>query len=146
MSLVEESSFEDCIIFVLYWLLCQVKSTSFRLVLTMPVRDVRKHRDLHLERKHVYNVYDQIAPKFSEISQKAWPNVRRFLKDLPPGSVVADIGITESKKCKSHMRKEYILSWRIKLEFQWDNQNIGNKHVIYYSRGFIIIFTMVIWV
>lgn len=92
MSLVEESSFEDCIIFVLYWLLCQVKSTSFRLVLTMPVRDVRKHRDLHLERKHVYNVYDQIAPKFSEISQKAWPNVRRFLKDLPPGSVVADIG------------------------------------------------------
>lgn len=92
MSLVEESSFEDCIIFVLYCLLCQVKSTSFRLVLTMPVRDVRKHRDLHLERKHVYNVYDQIAPKFSEISQKAWPNVRRFLKDLPPGSVVADIG------------------------------------------------------
>uniref|UniRef100_K1QTK1 Methyltransferase type 11 domain-containing protein n=1 Tax=Magallana gigas TaxID=29159 RepID=K1QTK1_MAGGI len=58
----------------------------------MPVQDVRKHRDLHLERKHVYNVYDQIAPKFSEISQKAWPNVRRFLKDLPPGSVVADIG------------------------------------------------------
>lgn len=69
-----------------------MKSTSFRLVLTMPVRDVRKHRDLHLERKHVYNVYDQIAPKFSEISQKAWPNVRRFLRDLPPGSVVADIG------------------------------------------------------
>ncbi|XP_062609169.1 uncharacterized protein LOC134270927 [Saccostrea cucullata] len=58
----------------------------------MPVRDNRKHKDLHLEKNHVYNVYDQIAPKFSEISQKAWPNVRRFLKDLPPGSIVADIG------------------------------------------------------
>ncbi|XP_061165019.1 uncharacterized protein LOC133173976 isoform X2 [Saccostrea echinata] len=61
-------------------------------MLKMPVRDDRKYKDLHLERNHVYNVYDQIAPKFSEISQKAWPNVRRFLKDLPPGSIVADIG------------------------------------------------------
>lgn len=93
MSLMEESSFKDRIIFVLYIsIIMSYKSTSFRLVLNMPVRDVRKHRDLHLERKHVYNVYDQIAPKFSEISQKAWPNVRRFLKDLPPGSIVADIG------------------------------------------------------
>jgi hypothetical protein len=58
----------------------------------MPVRDDRKNKDLQLEEKHVYNVYDQIAPKFSEISQKAWPNVRRFLKELPPGSIVADIG------------------------------------------------------
>lgn len=90
MSPMEESSFEDhiCIISIIM----SYKSTSFRLVLNMPVRDVRKNRDLHLERKHVYNVYDQIAPKFSEISQKAWPNVRRFLKDLPPGSIVADIG------------------------------------------------------
>lgn len=60
--------------------------------LKMPVRDDRKNKDLHLEEKHVYNVYDQIATKFSEISQKAWPNVRRFLKELPPGSIVADIG------------------------------------------------------
>lgn len=108
MSLMEESSFKDRIIFVLYIsIIMSYKSTSFRLVLNMPVRDVRKHRDLHLERKHVYNVYDQIAPKFSEISQKAWPNVRRFLKDLPPGSIVADIGSWIQKLQKQHVIRIY---------------------------------------
>lgn len=108
MSLMEESSFKDRIIFVLYIsIIMSYKSTSFRLVLNMPVRDVRKHRDLHLERKHVYNVYDQIAPKFSEISQKAWPNVRRFLKDLPPGSIVADIGSWIQKLQKQQVIRIY---------------------------------------
>ncbi|XP_060084331.1 uncharacterized protein LOC132563605 [Ylistrum balloti] len=59
----------------------------------MPRPDImgRKSSDT-LEQEHVYSVYDQIAPCFSEISQKAWPNVRRFLKRLQPGSLVADIG------------------------------------------------------
>ncbi|XP_069131119.1 uncharacterized protein [Argopecten irradians] len=59
----------------------------------MPRSDImgRKPSE-NLEQDHVYSVYDQIAPCFSEISQKAWPNVRRFLKRLQPGSLVADIG------------------------------------------------------
>lgn len=80
--------------------------------LNMPVRDDRKHRDLHLEKKHVYNVYDQIAPKFTEISQKAWPNVRRFLKDLPPGSLVADIG----RYIKWEIWKMYMFGRGVTLE------------------------------
>ncbi|KAK3099767.1 hypothetical protein FSP39_009301 [Pinctada imbricata] len=54
--------------------------------------DGRDRGGRHLEDAHVYRVYNQIAPKFSSFSQKAWPNVRRFLKDLKPGSFVADIG------------------------------------------------------
>ncbi|OWF48956.1 uncharacterized protein LOC110452444 [Mizuhopecten yessoensis] len=59
----------------------------------MPLQDNTGRRSSDkLEQNHVYSVYDQIAPCFSEISQKAWPNVRRFLKRLQPGSLVADIG------------------------------------------------------
>ncbi|XP_033742724.1 uncharacterized protein LOC117329102 [Pecten maximus] len=59
----------------------------------MPRPDIMGRRSSEsLEQDHVYSVYDQIAPCFSEISQKAWPNVRRFLKRLQPGSLVADIG------------------------------------------------------
>ena len=63
----------------------------------MPVRDGRGTESRHIEETHVYKVYNQIAPKFSNISQKAWPNVRRFLKDLQPGSFVADIGKTKGE-------------------------------------------------
>lgn len=45
-----------------------------------------------LEQSHVHQVYDQIAPCFAEISQKAWPNVRKFLKEQTPGSLIADVG------------------------------------------------------
>lgn len=45
-----------------------------------------------LERDHVHNVYDKIAPYFNDSRYKAWPKVRQFLLDLPPGSIVADIG------------------------------------------------------
>lgn len=45
-----------------------------------------------LERDHVHSVYDKIAPYFNDSRYKAWPKVRQFLLDLPPGSIVADIG------------------------------------------------------
>lgn len=45
-----------------------------------------------LERDHVHNVYDKIAPYFNDSRYKAWPKVRQFLLDLQPGSIVADIG------------------------------------------------------
>jgi hypothetical protein len=46
----------------------------------------------YLEERHVKNVYDTIAPSFNEIPQKVWPNVKKFIKNLSPGSLVADIG------------------------------------------------------
>uniref|UniRef100_A0A1A7Z296 KIAA1456 n=1 Tax=Iconisemion striatum TaxID=60296 RepID=A0A1A7Z296_9TELE len=50
-----------------------------------------------LERDHVHNVYDKIAPYFNDSRYKAWPKVRQFLLDLPAGSVVADIGCGNGK-------------------------------------------------
>lgn len=45
------------------------------------------------EHLHVRSVYDEIAPCMNDIEHKAWPNVKRFLKKLPFGAVVADIGM-----------------------------------------------------
>uniref|UniRef100_G3PCA3 tRNA methyltransferase 9B n=1 Tax=Gasterosteus aculeatus TaxID=69293 RepID=G3PCA3_GASAC len=50
-----------------------------------------------LERDHVHNVYDKIAPYFNDSRYKAWPKVRQFLLDLQPGSIVADIGCGNGK-------------------------------------------------
>ncbi|XP_048243758.1 probable tRNA methyltransferase 9B [Haliotis rufescens] len=45
-----------------------------------------------MERIHVQEVYEQIAPHFADLKQKAWPKVKHFLKSLEPGSLVADVG------------------------------------------------------
>lgn len=50
-----------------------------------------------LERDHVHSVYEKIAPYFNDSRYKAWPKVRQFLLDLPPGSIVADIGCGNGK-------------------------------------------------
>lgn len=46
----------------------------------------------YLEDRHVRKVYDTIAPTFNDIPQKVWPNVKKFIKGLDPGAIVADIG------------------------------------------------------
>ena len=45
-----------------------------------------------LERDHVHNVYEKIAPFFNDSRYKAWPKVRKFLLEQEPGSIVADVG------------------------------------------------------
>ncbi|KAG2456942.1 TRM9B methyltransferase, partial [Polypterus senegalus] len=50
-----------------------------------------------LERDHVHNVYEKIAPYFNDIRYKAWPKVRQFLLDQEPGSLIADIGCGNGK-------------------------------------------------
>ena len=47
---------------------------------------------LALEKNHVYDVYDKIAHHLKDAKHKAWPNVKQFLLDLEPGSLVADVG------------------------------------------------------
>lgn len=50
-----------------------------------------------LEREHVHRVYDLIARHFSSTRHSPWPRIVEFLKALPSGSVVADIGCGNGK-------------------------------------------------
>jgi len=45
-----------------------------------------------MEKEHVYDVYEKIAPHFSNTRYKPWPKVVEFLEGLEPGSLVADVG------------------------------------------------------
>ncbi|GAU98511.1 hypothetical protein RvY_09648 [Ramazzottius varieornatus] len=50
-----------------------------------------------VEEKFVHEVYEQIAPHFSETRHKAWPKIASFVSDLLPGSVLLDIGCGNGK-------------------------------------------------
>lgn len=50
-----------------------------------------------IEKKHVYDVYEKIAPHFSHTRYKPWPKVAEFLNDIGPGSLNADIGCGNGK-------------------------------------------------
>ncbi|KAF2878170.1 S-adenosyl-L-methionine-dependent methyltransferase [Massariosphaeria phaeospora] len=49
------------------------------------------------EAQHVHSVYEEIASHFSSTRYKPWPIVERFLKELPDGSVGADVGCGNGK-------------------------------------------------
>ena len=51
----------------------------------------------NMEKQHVYEVYDKIAPHFSNTRYKPWPKIAEFLNGLEPGSVVADVGCGNGK-------------------------------------------------
>lgn len=46
-----------------------------------------------LEAKYVHDVYSQIARHFSDTRYKPWPRIAQFLLTLPPGCLVADVGM-----------------------------------------------------
>lgn len=50
-----------------------------------------------LEKHHVRDVYDKIAPYFVGSRHKAWPRVEEFLLSLPAGSLIADVGCGTGK-------------------------------------------------
>jgi ubiquinone/menaquinone biosynthesis C-methylase UbiE len=50
-----------------------------------------------MEKEHVYEVYEKIAPHFSNTRYKPWPKVEEFMNNVPPGSIVADIGCGNGK-------------------------------------------------
>ncbi|XP_032328445.1 CWF19-like protein 2 isoform X3 [Camelus ferus] len=50
-----------------------------------------------LEQEYVHRVYEGIAGHFSSTRHTPWPRVVEFLKALPSGSVVADIGCGNGK-------------------------------------------------
>ena len=50
-----------------------------------------------MEKQHVYEVYEKIAPHFSNTRYKPWPMIVEFLNSLPDGSLVADVGCGNGK-------------------------------------------------
>ncbi|XP_062052944.1 alkylated DNA repair protein alkB homolog 8 isoform X2 [Lepus europaeus] len=50
-----------------------------------------------LEREYVHRVYEEIAGHFSSTRHTPWPHIVEFLKALPDGSIVADIGCGNGK-------------------------------------------------
>ena len=51
----------------------------------------------NMEKQHVYEVYEKIAPHFSNTRYKPWPKIVEFLNSLPDGSLVADVGCGNGK-------------------------------------------------
>lgn len=50
-----------------------------------------------MEKKHVYEVYDKIAPHFSNTRYKPWPKIQIYLDALPAGSLNIDVGCGNGK-------------------------------------------------
>ena len=50
-----------------------------------------------IERAHVFEVYENIAPHFSDTRHKPWPQVLEFVQSLPTGSILVDIGCGNGK-------------------------------------------------
>ena len=50
-----------------------------------------------LESTHVHDVYERIADHFSDTRHSPWPKIANFLRDLPKGSLVADVGCGNGK-------------------------------------------------
>ena len=53
-----------------------------------------------IERVYVRDVYNKIAPHFSDTRYKGWPQVIKFLDNLPENSIVADVGCGNGKYLK----------------------------------------------
>lgn len=50
-----------------------------------------------VEVEHVHKLYDSIADHWSHTRYKAWPKVEAFIRQLQPGSLVADLGCGNGK-------------------------------------------------
>lgn len=50
-----------------------------------------------LEKEYVHKVYEDIAGHFSSTRHTPWPRVVDFLRSLPMGSLVADVGCGNGK-------------------------------------------------
>lgn len=50
-----------------------------------------------LEQEYVHKVYEEIATHFSSTRHSPWPRIVEFLRSLPRGSIVADIGCGNGK-------------------------------------------------
>ena len=51
----------------------------------------------NMEKQHVYEVYEKIAPHFSNTRYKPWPKIADFINSQEDGSIIADIGCGNGK-------------------------------------------------
>lgn len=60
-----------------------------------PVEEIKMSKEAKceaLEKTHVHDVYANTAHHFTGVRYKAWPRVKKFILELEPGSIVADVG------------------------------------------------------
>ena len=57
-----------------------------------------------MEKKHVYEVYEKIAPHFSNTRYKPWPKIQKYLESLPEGSFNCDVGCGNGKYLSANQR------------------------------------------
>lgn len=48
-------------------------------------------------------VYEQIASHFSDTRHKPWPNVEKFVQNIPPGGILIDVGCGNGKYFKNEL-------------------------------------------
>ncbi|XP_068627775.1 alkylated DNA repair protein alkB homolog 8 [Battus philenor] len=73
----------------LYKTLCDVSTES--------TNDLDDNVASNLEELHVHQVYEQISKHFSSTRHTAWPKVVEFLREVPAGSVLLDLGAGNGK-------------------------------------------------
>lgn len=62
-----------------------------------PELEVTDELAAKLEIENVHKVYNEIGSHFSETRHSPWPNVENFIRSLPDGSVMLDIGCGNGK-------------------------------------------------
>ncbi|KAJ1768671.1 tRNA methyltransferase, has a role in tRNA modification [Coemansia sp. RSA 1813] len=62
-----------------------------------PLPDTLQLEESDKEDQYVHQVYNEIASHFSDTRFKPWPVIERYLRELPVGSVGADIGCGNGK-------------------------------------------------
>ncbi|KAG8229792.1 hypothetical protein J437_LFUL005873 [Ladona fulva] len=72
-------------------------SSSFKIESETANDNIDNRVAAKLESMHVHSVYEEIASHFSETRHKAWPNISNFVNDLPPGSILLDVGCGNGK-------------------------------------------------
>ena len=78
---------------------CDSQSDNKSISQVPPSSDVPESEEAaeKLEKLHVHEVYEKIAPHFSGTRHSPWPRIAEFLRDQPLGSFVADVGCGNGK-------------------------------------------------
>ena len=77
-------------------LLCDVAKSTEKLKL-LPELEVTNQLAAKLEIENVHKVYNEIGSHFSETRHSPWPNVEKFISDLPVGAILLDVGCGNGK-------------------------------------------------
>lgn len=74
-------------------LLCDIARTPQ----ITPEQDMSEQLAAKLEIENVHKVYNEIGSHFSETRHSPWPNVMNYIRSLPDGSIILDVGCGNGK-------------------------------------------------